>query len=75
MAELPEDWLDKIKRGGKGREAAFALVYSELCDELGQGEHGFDLFEKMVGLLRQYTNEEAVKAFQNRFTPCVDQEM
>jgi hypothetical protein len=55
------------------RRIAFSVVERNCRDLFGEGEEGLDLFLQLVADVRRAGINEAVKEFENRFAPMLDQ--
>src|SRR3984957_12326243 len=74
MAGNREEFMADGKAGGDGRKKAFDYIEAQQGKEYKNGETGFELYSKMVTVIREECSEDAVKDFQSRFVDMLDQD-
>src|SRR5580698_4028672 len=73
--DLFAEWAEGIRKGGRTRELVYEFWTEENRNKLGNGQAGIALYEELLAIVRRSGSEEAVKEFQKRFVPMLDQKL
>lgn len=75
MANWEATFVAALKAGAETRRRAFDFWEQEHGHRFGKGEAGMKLYEDLLAVVRKAGSEEAVKEYQNRFVPLLDQQL
>ena len=72
-AEYKSNFIAAIRAGGDTRERAFQFFEQKLGASF-KGPDGFKFYEDLLAIVRE-ADERAVKEYQDRFVPLLDQDL